>query len=58
MLPRTGGPVREHKLNNMISVFLGSMTSYVRNCSSQMPARGKKKKTLVNFALNGHLQDY
>ena len=30
----------KHKLNDMISVFLGSMESYVRNCSSQMPAGG------------------
>ena len=43
----------------MISVFLGSMTSYVRNYSSQMTAEGGGEgETLVNFVLNGYLQDY
>ena len=43
----------------MISVFLGSMTSYVRNYSSQMTAEGGGEgETFVNFVLNGYLQDY
>ena len=50
---------KTQKLNDMISVFLGSMTSYVRNYSSQMTAEGGGEgETLVNFVLNGYLQDY
>jgi len=56
---------KTQKLNGMISVILGSMASYVRNCPSQMPA-GKHTHThthththkLVNFVQNGYLQDY
>ena len=50
---------KTQKLNDMISVFLGSMTSYVRNYSSQMTAEGGGEgETFVNFVLNGYLQDY